>query len=205
MKNLIKAVKAEIEKRYAVTAADFTRQGEEIEPRAYRLIGRKWNAKPYKGTPEQVEAKIRKALKKQEAAALARAMAKIEAAAAAPATFPNPVIIRMDSHKGYMGWQWKASDNYGHETRYTGGYGYDKHSTALAEILNMHLPILRRLYLAKAKAVNKANRDALGYGSGYGMIPSFEGGVGSGCHVEILRRLGYVVTDGDTVIVIYEK
>lgn len=213
MNNLIKAVQAEIEKRYAVTAEDFTLQTvdgrQETKCRAYRQIGRAWSAKPYKGTPEQVEKKIRAALAKKKAAALAREMAKIEAAQAAPDTLNNTLIIRLESHKGYMGWQWKGSDNFGNEGRYTGGCGYDKHSTALAEILNLHPAILKRLYKAEDKRLGTKGsddrRDVIGYGSGYGVVPYFEGGVGSSCHVQILERLGYTVTEGNNVFVISEK
>lgn len=219
MNNLIKAVQAEIEKRYTVTAVDFTLQTvdgrQETESRAYRLIGRAWNAKPYKGTPEQVEKKIRAALAKKKAGALAREMAKIEAAKAAPDTLNNTLIIRLESHKGYMGWQWKGSDNFGNEGRYTGGYGYDKHSTALAEILNMSPEILKRLYKAEDKRLgmgkvlsdreDNSRREVIGYGSGYGVVPYFEGGVGASCHVQILERLGYTVTEGNDVFVISEK
>jgi hypothetical protein len=213
MNNLIKAVQAEIEKRYAVTAEDFTLQTvdgrQETKCRAYRQIGRAWSAKPYKGTPEQVEKKIRAALAKKKAAALAREMAKIEAAQAAPDTLGRVLIIKLEAYKGYMGWQWKGSDNFGNEGRYTGGCGYDKHSTALAEILNLHLPILKRLYKAEDKRLgikkSDARRDVIGYGSGYGVVPYFEGGVGSSCHVQILERLGYTVTEGNNVFVISEK
>jgi PTS system ascorbate-specific IIA component len=56
MENLIKAVTEEINTRYTVQPEDFAPRGEEIEARAVRLLGRGWNAKPYKGTPAQVEA-----------------------------------------------------------------------------------------------------------------------------------------------------
>jgi hypothetical protein len=132
-------------------------------------------------------------------------MAQIAKIEAAPAKLDRTLIIKLEAHKGYMGWQWKGSDNCGNTGRYTGGYGYDKHSTALAKILNLHDTILRKMYLAKDKKIKESNSDALGYGAGYGVLPYFEGGVGSSCHVKILRGLGYEVTEGNDVYVIAEK
>lgn len=211
MENLKNAITAEIEKRYAITAADFTKQTtdgrEEHEPRAYRLIGRGWNAKPYIGTPEQIEKKIRAAVGKTKAAQMSKEMAKISAAEAAPDTLNNTIIIKVDwTRSRTWGYTAKASDNFGHVSDVASGCGYDKASTATAGVLNQILPILKRLYLAKDKEAAKANHEALGYGSGYGVLPYFEGGVGVSCHVDILKRLGYSVTWGNIdVIVISEK
>lgn len=82
--------------------------------------------------------------------------------------------------------------------RYTGtasGCGYDKRSSAVAEALNKCNALLGELYRAEEKRLGKKARqsrgDVLGYGSGYGALPYFEGGVGIDCHQHILEALGF--------------
>lgn len=74
-----------------------------------------------------------------------------------------------------------------------GGCGYDKGSTAVAECLNQINEVLKPLYAAKNKAMptDKQNRDLLGYGSGYGILPRIEGGVGVSCYPAIFEAIGY--------------
>lgn len=74
------------------------------------------------------------------------------------------------------------------------GCGYDKLSTAVAKALNKCEPILKKMYAIKEKNINKANREIFGYGSGYGLLPHFEGGVGITSTISILENLGYQVT-----------
>lgn len=96
--------------------------------------------------------------------------------------------------------------NTGTTTGYAGGWGYDKESAAVAEAFNNNLSILKELYKLKenALAAGKSdysrtactgvdNRNACGYGSGYTVIPYFEGGVGVGCFWNILEKCGYKV------------
>lgn len=71
------------------------------------------------------------------------------------------------------------------------GCGYDKLSTAVAEVVNMVNPILRSMYIAKNREVTKNNRELLGYGSGYGTLPRLEGGVGVSCYPRIFKEIGY--------------
>ncbi len=71
------------------------------------------------------------------------------------------------------------------------GYGYDKQSTAVANCLNQIDEILKMLYTIKNDNIDKENRDLLGYGSGYGLTPSIEGGVGVSCYPYIFSKLGY--------------
>lgn len=81
------------------------------------------------------------------------------------------------------------------------GCGYDKESTAIAEALNKNNDILKLLYIAKNKKMtfkNNNNHDLLGYGSGYGVLPYFEGGVGASSLMNIFRKLGYNVTEYHT-------
>lgn len=74
-----------------------------------------------------------------------------------------------------------------------GGCGYDKESTAAAEVMN-HPDILRILYKEKEKKVTKKNRELLGYGSGHWVLPWFDGGVGMTSFVNIFRKLGWEVS-----------
>jgi len=72
-----------------------------------------------------------------------------------------------------------------------GGCGYDKGSTAVAECLNQFNEVLKLLYTAKEKNVTSKNGELLGYGSGYGILPQIEGGVGVSCYPRIFEPLGY--------------
>lgn len=81
------------------------------------------------------------------------------------------------------------------------GCGYDKESTAIAEALNKNNDILKLLYIAKNKKMTakKTNsHDLLGYGSGYGVLPYFEGGVGTSSLLSIFRKLGYSIREHHT-------
>jgi len=73
-----------------------------------------------------------------------------------------------------------------------GGCGYDKQSTAVANCLNQINEVLKPLYVVKDKAMptDKQNGDILGYGSGYGILPSIEGGVGVSCYPRIFEKIG---------------
>lgn len=82
-----------------------------------------------------------------------------------------------------------------------GGCGYDKRSTASAQVLNMDKGILNAIYsyfnkkpLKTIKHALKGGdvRDFLGYGMSFYKISGvFNGGVGIDCHIEILNSLGY--------------
>lgn len=81
------------------------------------------------------------------------------------------------------------------------GCGYDKESAAIAEALNKNDDILKLLYIAKNKKMtlkNTNSHDILGYGSGYGVLPYFEGGVGASSLMNIFKKLGYNVTEYHT-------
>ena len=84
------------------------------------------------------------------------------------------------------------------------GCGYDKESAALADAFNQDYSILKILYTYKEKALASGqddtsktactghdNRNILGYGSGYAILPYFEGGVGVSCFVDILKTCGF--------------
>lgn len=81
------------------------------------------------------------------------------------------------------------------------GCGYDKESTAIAEALNKNNDILKLLYTAKNKKMtlkNTNNHDLLGYGSGSGVLPYFEGAVGVNSLLTIFRKLGYNIQEHHT-------
>lgn len=72
-----------------------------------------------------------------------------------------------------------------------GGCGYDKGSTAIAKCINQINGLLKPLYKIKDKNVNANNRELLGYGSGYGILPYIEGGVGTSCYPRIFEKAKY--------------
>lgn len=81
------------------------------------------------------------------------------------------------------------------------GCGYDKESASIAEALDKNNDILKLLYIAKNKKMtfkNNNNHDLLGYGSGYGVLPYFEGGVGASSLMDIFKNLGYNVREYHT-------
>lgn len=76
-----------------------------------------------------------------------------------------------------------------------GGCGYDKESTAAAQVVNQSYECLKLFANAKEKALRQdkeaTNETALGYGAGYGVIPALHGGVGMDCFLRIFQKLGY--------------
>jgi len=80
------------------------------------------------------------------------------------------------------------------------GCGYDKESAAIAEALNKIPGIIKLLCIAKEKALeagkqagneyNSSNTDLIAYGAGYGAIPYFKGGVGTGSHIRVFEACG---------------
>lgn len=75
-----------------------------------------------------------------------------------------------------------------------GGCGYDKGSTAVANCLNQINEVLKPFYYQKNEALangEKSNHELLGYGSGYGILPSIEGGVGVSCYNSIFNKIGF--------------
>lgn len=84
--------------------------------------------------------------------------------------------------------------NAGIYTGTAGGCNYDKESAAVATALNNSPEIMRALYDLKEKHPTAAQRELFGYGSGYGILPYFEGGTGVSCFESILNRCGFVLT-----------
>ena len=71
------------------------------------------------------------------------------------------------------------------------GCGYDKESTALANAVNQSNAFLKLMYAVKEVNPTVKNHDLFGYGSGYGILPNLEGGVGTSCYYKIMEKLGY--------------
>ena len=114
---------------------------------------------------------------------------------------PETINIITKWRKNVWGWCPTVTlffDNGKVGEEYAGGYGYDKESGALGAALNKQPGILHLLYAAKESAINdgtfESNGTTLGYGSGYDILPEFEGGVGVSCHLSILENVGYKVT-----------
>jgi hypothetical protein len=103
--------------------------------------------------------------------------------------------------------EWKRSQTWGNNPNATaefrggkydifisgsiGGCGYDKESTAVAAALNQSNALLKALYIVREKDTKTELRALYGYGSGYGILPRFEGGVGVSCYPEIFAKIGY--------------
>ena len=136
---------------------------------------------------------------------LAKKLARLDRVAKAPDL--NYISVSVD---------WVRSRTWGHnphvEVRtntgtYSGtasGCGYDKESAAIAEAFNKCDSILKALYKLKEDGLRAGKTDAretactgvdnrgiCGYGSGYSVLPYFEGGVGASCFWSILKDCGY--------------
>lgn len=202
MEHLKKAFKEDIKNRFEKM---FLRM--ETEEGLKQVL--QWEGKTYKKNPI---AKLTKFLNSKMARELREGLDKISLAENNQDGFKGSrqFVITVEWAKSRMwGSNPKASTNYGFKGESIGGCGYDKLSTATAQAINSDLFILKLLYKAKDKAIkdhknekNKdgtpknntsdLNREFLGYGSGYNVIPSFEGGVGVDCHRRIIEGLGLV-------------
>lgn len=87
------------------------------------------------------------------------------------------------------------------------GCGYDKESSAVAGAFNQSPEVLKVLYTLAEKMIKEVGdiayyytgcsdciswRNSIGYGSGYDILPYFEGGVGISCFESILNKCGYI-------------
>lgn len=78
------------------------------------------------------------------------------------------------------------------------GCGYDKESTAIAAAFGHSNAVKKILYDAWEKKLPEGltdRREAIGYGSGYGAIPYFEGGCGVSVFYKIFDNCGYTFKD----------
>ena len=126
----------------------------------------------------------------------------------------DTLYIQIQSKKTSLGYQFKAtlSDSIEKiEGKYTGGWGYDKLSSAISEVLNEYLPLKELLYnykekyLFENKLIQANNHEIFGYGSGYGILPYFEGGVGVSSYYEIFNTIGLEFKQIDDSLYIITK
>ena len=126
----------------------------------------------------------------------------------------DALYIQVQSKKTNLGYQFKAtlSDTTEKiEGSYTGGWGYDKLSSAISEVLNEYLPLKELLYnykekyLFENKLLQANNHEIFGYGSGYGILPYFEGGVGVNSYYKIFNTIGLELKQIDDTLYIVTK
>ena len=144
---------------------------------------------------------IKKATKEIEK----RTAEKIEKVKNIDATIENmeDIKIIVQHKKGNWGYQYKetlTTDTLRIAGKYTGGWGYDKLSTAVAEVLNQYQPLMKLMYgyidnkMWDEGSLVINNHKVLGYGSGYGVLPYFECGVGVSSFYKIFDNLGLKLT-----------
>ena len=113
------------------------------------------------------------------------------------------INIIIQHKKTNLGYQYKAilaTDTVRIEGKYTGGWGYDKLSTAIAEVLNQYQPLTKLMYnyidnkMFEEGSLTINNHKVLGYGSGHGILPYFESGVGVESFYKIFDNLGLKLT-----------
>ena len=113
------------------------------------------------------------------------------------------INIIVQHKKTNLGYQYKATlatEKTRIEGKYTGGWGYDKLSSAIAEVLNQYKPLMKLMYnyiddkMFEEGSLTINNHKVLGYGSGYGILPYFESGVGVSSFYTIFDNLGLKLT-----------
>ena len=113
------------------------------------------------------------------------------------------IYIIIQHKKTNLGYQYKATlatEKIRIEGKYTGGWGYDKLSTAISEVLNQYKPLIKLMYdyiddkMFEEGSLTINNHKVLGYGSGYGILPYFEYGVGVSSFYKIFDNLGLKLT-----------
>ena len=144
---------------------------------------------------DDAQSKAKKAIILDYDKRLARELSKIEAVEIAE--FPYTINISVE---------WKRSSLYGMNPTASvtskcvphfdygkgtaSGCGYDKESSAIAAALNSCPSVLKILYTAIEEDPSQ-KKQILGYGSGYSILPYFEGGVGISCFENIFEKCGY--------------
>ena len=164
---------------------------------------RKQQLKDGKITLEKVQQiAIKKASKEVEK----RTAKKMDQVKNIDATIENmeDIKIMVQHKKGNWGYQYKAiltTEKIRIDGKYTGGWGYDKLSTAIAEVLNQYKPLTKLMYkyiddkMWDEGSLTINNHKVLGYGSGYGILPYFESGVGVSSFYKIFDNLGLKLTE----------
>ena len=195
MKNLIKSGVRDIK-------SQSTKRRQRIKTNDGLVDFMRWNGKKYKGTKAEQRKKCRAFINREEEKAITSLIAKIKYISAA-GDFER-LVVTLEWSRSFNA---KASTNKGFNGSSTGGGGYCKGSTALAQALNSDLSLMKLLYSKKNKAIptqkqtyyeqNGIETDSeqgfnfslFGYGSGYGILPYFECGVGISSHQRIIESL----------------
>jgi hypothetical protein len=198
--NLFAAIKAEIIEVHAKTIAAI-----EAEPSIESILGKWYFAELI---PESSKRKkwasveeLREYLKKRSLAKTEKRIAKELQHLETVGNAPDLVEITVSV-------EWKKSRMWGNNPtadareqnaagweRYTsgsiGGCGYDKHSTAVAQAVNQSNSFLKAMYEVRERDTTTSLRELFGYGSGYGILPRLEGGVGVSCYPTIFEKIGF--------------
>lgn len=158
-----------------------------------------------------VEIAITRACKRIDKDTAAK-LAKLERIAAAPdLDFISISVDWVRSRTWGYNPRVEITTNAGRFTGSASGCGYDKESTAVGEALNQCDSVLKALYtlkennlragqsdFSKSACTGVDNRNICGYGSGYSILPYFEGGVGVSCFWSILKNCGFNTTGHHT-------
>lgn len=192
---LKKQVTKEIEKQTKETKECFTKEGYDFTLKRYLTGLRIKQLANGEITREQAIEIATKKLIKEDAKRLANKLKHIDEVAQAQDIETITISVEWSRNKTW-GFNPHASVWACDFTQGTAsGCGYDKESSAIAEAFNKNNAILKILYNIKEKALqeneNITNRDACGYGAGYGALPYYEGGVGTNCFVWILKGYGF--------------
>lgn len=145
---------------------------------------------------QKTTAEALKALEKRKAATYS----DIERAENADDITTISTVIEWKRNKtwGYNPHATTTTDNGTTTTGTASGCGYDKRTAAWGESLNDNPAMMKILYKAEEKRLSKrdkpSRRDFIGYGSGYGVLPYFEGGVGESSFRRIFENLGFLFT-----------
>ena len=202
MNNLINSIRLESKKELEKVVS-YIEAGNMNTINFYITDLRKQQLKDGKITLEKAQQiAIKKATKEVEK----QTAKKIEKVKQIDSTIENmeDINIIVQYKKTNLGYQYKATlatDTLRIDGKYTGGWGYDKLSTALAEVLNQYHPLMKLMYeyidnkMWDEESLTIDNHKVLGYGSGYGILPYFESGVGVNSFYKIFDNLGLKLTE----------
>ena len=144
-------------------------------------------------------------MKKQVAKDTEKGLAKLEAVYNAPELSHATIDIEWVRSRtwGYNP-HCESWSNNGRTFGSASGCGYDKESASIADAFNQDSTLLKVLYTlkenglaagmddkSKTACTGHDNRNIIGYGAGYSVLPYYEGGVGADCFWSIIRKAGY--------------
>lgn len=158
----------------------------------------------FKAGAIDLEAAQKSAIKRIEvdfAKRLARSIAKIDAAENAGELLSIDISVEWKKNRTWgnnpmaivRAWAGEYKIECGTGT--ASGCGYDKESAAIAGALNSCHSVMAALYEVAESLAGRQDeyREKIGYGSGYSILPYFEGGVGVSCYSRIFEAMGYIM------------